>query len=318
MSTPLADLPHVLSGDRHELQDAKAGRISYYVDAPTCSPDPHVATPLLLIHSINAAASAHEVRPLFDVYKQRRPTYALDLPGFGHSERSDRIYCHRLMVDAVHAVIAEIQSRHDGAPVDALAVSLGSEFLAKAATEKPEPLRSVALVSATGFAKRNASHGPPSADCGKPGVHKVVSAPGIGRGLFGLLTTRASMRFFLRKTWGSKEIDEAFFEDAHRLSKTPGAHRAPLCFVAGYLFCADALSVYKELEVPTWLAHGERGDFTDYSRTSAVADRPKWRITRFSTGALPYFEIPEEFVSAYDDFLEASSSDGAVNQHVDG
>lgn len=57
--------------------------------------------PLLLIHSVNAAASAFEVKPLFDYYRSRRPVYAIDLPGFGLSDRSDRCYSVRTMTDAV-------------------------------------------------------------------------------------------------------------------------------------------------------------------------------------------------------------------------
>lgn len=46
--------------------------------------------PLLLVHSVNPAASAAEVRPLFDHYRATRTVFALDLPGFRFSDRSDR------------------------------------------------------------------------------------------------------------------------------------------------------------------------------------------------------------------------------------
>lgn len=306
MTSIPSSLPHVLSGDRREINDPKAGLISYYVDGPASAGEPNPSDdspPLLLVHSINAAASAHEVKPLFDAYKQKRRTYAIDLPGFGHSERSDQIYRHRLMVDAVHAMIAEIQRNHKR-PVDALAVSLAGEFLAKAALEEPNSIRSLALVSSTGFAKIAATHGPPDADCGRPRVHRIITLPFVGRALFGLLTIRPSIRFFLQKTWGSKQIDEKMFEHAVRLSRTPGAHRAPLCFVAGYLFCADIASTFRELTQPIWLSHGVRGDFTDFSRAQEFSRKPNWTITKFQTGAMPYFEIPQEFIAAYDDFLQ--------------
>lgn len=53
-----------------------------------------------------------------------------------------------------------------------------------------------------------------------------------------------------------------------------------------------------------WLAHGVRGDFTDYSGTQKLAARPRWELRVFQTGALPYFEQPEEFFAAYDAFVE--------------
>src|SRR5580658_9862203 len=68
------------------LDTTTGGRLSYYAD------DSALGRPLILIHGVHAAASAYEMRPLFRHYRGRRPVYALDLPGFGLSERGDRPY----------------------------------------------------------------------------------------------------------------------------------------------------------------------------------------------------------------------------------
>ncbi len=318
MTTGIQPLPDVLSGERRTLHDTPAGMISYYVDGPARSnptPDPDEQPPMLLLHSINASPSAHEIKPLYDAYKTRRRVYAIDLPGFGHSERSDRPYRQPLMVDAILALIDEIRSENPAQSVDAIAVSLSCEFLAKAARQVPESIRSLALVSPTGFARITKTHGPPEANCGIPRVYRVLNWPLFGRTLFRLLTSRPVIRFFLRKTWGSKQIDEEMFHTSCRMARHPGAHHAPFNFVAGYLFSADIPSVFHELEQPVWLVHGVRGDFTDFSRSDKVADKPNWRITALQTGAMPYFEIPEEFVSAYDDFLAKVNARQAVGSN---
>ena len=49
-------------------------------------------TPLVLLHSINAAPSAMEMRPLFEYFRDKRPVWAPDLPGFGLSDRPDARY----------------------------------------------------------------------------------------------------------------------------------------------------------------------------------------------------------------------------------
>ena len=67
------------------------------------------------------------------------------------------------MTDAVHLVVREIRRRHGGRPVDALAVSLSCEYLARAAVEDPASFRSLALVSPSGFAARSAGPGRPGA-----------------------------------------------------------------------------------------------------------------------------------------------------------
>ena len=38
---------------------------------------------------------------MFDLMSQHRTVYAIDLPGYGTSERSDRLYTPRLMTDAI-------------------------------------------------------------------------------------------------------------------------------------------------------------------------------------------------------------------------
>jgi pimeloyl-ACP methyl ester carboxylesterase len=268
------------------------------------------------VHSINASASAHEVRPLFDAFRARRRTYAIDLPGYGYSERSDRTYCQGLMVDALLAVISDIRSDNDQSPIDALAVSLSCEFLAKAAIASPGSIRSLALVSPTGFARNSPSRGPPDADCRIPMAYRILTLPLLGRALFALLTSAPSIRFFLRKTWGRKEIDEEMFRTSCRLARYPDAHRAPFHFLSGYLFSADILTTYERLTQPVWLSHGVRGGFTDFSRTDAISRKPNWRMTRFPTGALPYFEIPTTFVDEYEKFLGLAAA-GQASDSVD-
>ena len=140
-----------LPGREITLDDARVGRLALYAAGPSST---SASTPVLLVHSINAAASAYEVLPIYEHLAATRPTYALDLPGFGRSDRSPRRYVPRLMTDAIHAAIAHVRRLHGGDPVDALAVSLGCEFLARAAVEAPPCFRTLALVSPTGLAGR--------------------------------------------------------------------------------------------------------------------------------------------------------------------
>jgi len=314
MSLEQSKLPPALDGMRHEIHDPRAGQLSYYVNGPAISGENQSVptadqTPLLLLHSINAAASAHEVKPLYDVYSRRRPVYALDLPGYGFSDRSQRPYVPQLMVDAVHAMVSKMRSEHGDMPIDALAVSLSCEFLARAADEKPESIRTLALVSSTGFRQTTATHGPPEANRGRPWLFRMLTFPFSGRPLFRLLTSRPSIRFFLRKTWGRKKVNEGMLEYACRTARARGAQRAPFHFLSGYLTSADIRSIFRAIRQPTWLAHGVRGDFTDFSRIDIVEQMPNWKISVFQTGALPYFEVPQKFIGAYDEFLEQAERD---------
>jgi pimeloyl-ACP methyl ester carboxylesterase len=291
------NLPPAVPGQRCEME-SRAGRLSYYTTGLNQS-----AEPLLLIHSVNAAGSAYEVRPLYEYYRRSRTVYALDLPGFGFSKRGDRDYTPQLMTDAVAAMVAEIQRIHGKEPLDALALSLGSEFLARAVVTNPPAFRSIAFISPTGFNRTTLEHAPPGSTRAMPTFRRILSF--AGRGFFDLLTTKASIRYYLKKTWGSKKIDEGMLEYDYLTTHQPDAHYAPFAFVSGFLFSKDIRSLYRSLELPVWMAHGIRGDFTDYSKASLFSSRSNWTIQAFATGALPHFELLDEVTRSYDAFLAA-------------
>ena len=259
--------------------------------------------PLLLLHTVNAAASAAEVRPLFEHWRATRTVFALDLPGYGYSDRSDRNYTPRLMTDALHAVAAQIRQRCGEAPVDALAVSLGCEFLARAAAEQPALWGRLALVSPTGFMGRRRWRGPPGSTRGMPWLHRLLANPRWAQALFNGLTKPAVVRYFLRRTWGGPNIDVEMTDYAILTARQPGARHAPLHFLSAGLFSADIHNIYDALSQPVWVSHGVRGDFTDYRGLEQMRTRPNWRVTVYPTGALPYFELPSVFNKELAHFL---------------
>ena len=289
-------LPAAVSGERFEFAST-AGRLSVYVAGR--------GPPLLLIHSINASASAAEMRPLHEHYRATHTVFSIDLPGYGFSDRSDRNYTPRLMTDALHAVVGQIHARCGSATIDALAVSLSCEYLARAAAEAPGSYRRVALVSPTGFRGLRPWRGAPGSTRGLPWLYKALRGPGSGWGgaLFRALTRPGVIRYFLERTWGSKQIDEALWAYDVLTTKASGAQHAPLHFLSANLFSADIHTVYERLEMPVWMSHGVRGDFTDYRGEVIVAGRSNWQFSVFPTGALPYFEVPEDFCNAFDRFL---------------
>jgi pimeloyl-ACP methyl ester carboxylesterase len=290
-------LPPALSGERREFAGARAGPLSYYAAGEG-------GPPLLLIHSVNAAASAYEVRPLFEHYRRERRVYALDLPGFGFSDRSERAYTPRLMADAIHDMLDEIAREGHGEPLDALALSLSAEFLARAASESPERFRTLALVSPTGFGKGEQYYGEPGSVRGTRIAQQLFSFPLWSRPFFDLLNSRPSAKYFLAKTFGSYErIDQGLLEYDYLTAHQPGAQNAPYYFISGMLFSADIDRVYESAEPPVWLAYGLHGEFSEFSDTANVEARG-WLIQSFDTGALPYFERPATFIEAYDIFLE--------------
>ena len=291
----LMNLPPAVTAERLEAQ-GRSGRLSYYVAGR--------GSPLLLLHSINAAASVREVQPAFEHATKSYRAYAPDLPGYGFSDRSARPYDIQLFCDAIRDMLEVIAREHGKAPVDALALSLSSEFLARVAAETPGRFRSLTLVTPTGFRrgydKLRTRQGQ---NREIPGLYSTVTFPLWRGALFNGLVSRASVRYFLGRTFGSQDVPDTLVDYSWRTAHQPGADRAPFAFLSGRLFSADIRDVYERLALPVWLAHGTRGDFADFSEADWVCKRKNWRVQAFDTGALVHFEQPAIFFKQWDAFL---------------
>jgi len=293
MNSPL---PLALDGAVSELPSA-SGRLAIYSTG--------TGAPLLLIHSINAVASAAEVRPLFEHFHSSRSVYALDLPGYGLSERKDQAYTVQVMTQAIVTAAKWIQAQHGGAPLDAVAVSLSSEFLARAAVEHPALFKSLTLVSPTGFQGGQALREAPGSTRYKAGLDKFLRGPGWGSFLFRQLTRPAVIRYFLERTWGSTRIDEPLWAYNCLTARQPNAECAPLAFLSGILFSTDIHNIYGQLTLPMLVVHGTRGDFTNYRNLNIVSSQPNWQVQVLQTGAMPYFEVPQAYFELQDTFFAA-------------
>ena len=292
-------LPLALPAQRRDL-DSPAGRLSLYSAMPEGAGSG--LPPVLLVHSVNAAGSVAEVAPLFAQYRQQRAVYALDLPGFGCSERTDRPYTVRLMTDALQAALRAIHAEQAGVAVDVLAVSLACEFAARVAVEAPQLVRRLALVSPTGFSGKRRRYGPAGSVVGPPWLLRMFRWPRWSEGVYRTLTRPGVIRYFLARTWGSNAIDEALWRYDLLTTRQPGARFAPLYFVSAQLFSADVNSLYEALSGPVWVSMATRGDFTDYQGRTTVDARSNWQFHTIEGGALPYFEDLPAFTRRLDPF----------------
>jgi pimeloyl-ACP methyl ester carboxylesterase len=292
-------LPLALPAERRDF-DSLAGRLSLY----SARPDGAGAAlpPLLLLHSVNAAASAAEVAPLFAHYRQQRVVYALELPGFGFSDRSDRPYTVRLMTDALQLALTAIQAESGGVAVDVVALSLSCEFAARVCCETPQLIRRLAMVSPTGFSRKKRRYGPAGSVVGPPWLLALLRWPRWSEGVYRALTRPAVIRYFLARTWGSDAIDEALWRYGVLTTRQLGARFAPLYFVSAQLFGADVNALYEALTVPVWVSLATRGDFTDYQGRTTVDGRSHWQFHAIEGGALPYFEDLPAFSRRLDPF----------------
>src|SRR3984957_15478758 len=88
--------------------------------------------PLVLVHDLRSTSSAREMRPLFESFRWRRPTFAIDLPGFGLSERSEDCHSPETAARVLAGVLHKLRPRLGSAAL--VALGRGSEAAARVAT----------------------------------------------------------------------------------------------------------------------------------------------------------------------------------------
>lgn len=292
------DVPMPLAIDAEQERfkgSGEVGFMSYYVDR---SGD---GTPLVLIHSINAAATSYEMRPIFQRFRGSRPLYALDLPGFGFSERADRVYS----VEGYTQAILDFLQKKVGAPAHVVALSLGSEFAARAAHLRPEWFRTLTMISPSGFTDRSKTRVSQRArQTGtSSGAYRVLANPMWSQGFYDLLATRPSIYGFLQLSFNG-QVDRGLAEYDILTAHQRGARFAPLYFVSGTLFsptiCED---VYDHLRLPVLVLY-DRDAFVRFDTLpQVVATHSNWRAVRLTpTKGLPQFEQMDAVATALESF----------------
>jgi pimeloyl-ACP methyl ester carboxylesterase len=287
-----SNLSPALAADRKTVVTRQGPHIAYYSDVGAGG------RPLLLIHSINAAPSAIEMKPLFDHYRGKRPVYAPDLPGFGASERGNQNYIPSLYAECLCDFISAVTDDS----VDVIALSLSCEFVARAAIQEPDKFRSLTLVSPTGLGKRQP---PAEPTCRR--VQRVLSYPLLGSSLFRLLTSKPSIRFFLNQSFVERAPDE-LVDYAYQTSHQPEARYAPFAFLSGRLFSQNATStLYAAVAQPVLVIYDQDVHVSFEKMHELTEPISNWQATRISPSCgLPHFEDLQAVVQTLDKFWSTS------------
>ncbi len=277
-----------LEAERRSLELPGFGKVSYYANPRG------TGRPLILTHAVNAAASAYEMKPVWDMYAGSRPLYALEWPGFGSSDRPNSQYTPELMSQALLALVNQL-----GTEVDIVALSLGSEFAARAALGEPR-IKSLALISPSGFGNPTGTSQEASEQDGGNSLYGFLAA--LGDPLFGLLSTRFLLEFFLDRSFRGP-VPSDVVDYAQETTRQPGAKFAPIYFVSGRLFTRNAyVLLYDKLTIPVLVLYDQDG-FVSFDSLSSFAQKPNASVVRIpETDGLPHFEKPQEVMAALNAF----------------
>jgi pimeloyl-ACP methyl ester carboxylesterase len=188
-------------------------------------------------------------------------------------------------------------------PVDIVALSLSGQYAVMEALVTPVRVRRLVLIGPTGVgrypAKREGAWG--------HAVERWLQLPLIGDAIFGALSSRRSIDWYLDRTVEDpRSIPEATREAAHHTARQPGARWAPASFIAGLLDVPGIDEAYAGLAVPTLMLFGEEPRFSDpEAMTTAMAGVASVTVDRIAdTRDLPHWERPERTVGRIVRFLD--------------
>ncbi len=288
-------LPDAIEAKRVVFRSKLGANLNYYVDRQVSG------RPLVLIHGISSGASAYEIRPLFEHYRLKRPVYGLELPGFGFSERPQRSYTPQYFAEA----LLDFLETQVGEPADVLALSLSSEFSARAAVAMPEYFQSLAFISPSGLGE---GPGGASLQLIKPGkasdtVFGVLSNPIWSQAVFDLMAVRRSVAHLYR-LYFVDPVPVDVVDYAYATAHQPGAKNVPLAAMSGRLSTEDVRSrFYERIQVPV-LVLFDRDPFARFDMLPyLLGSNPYWQEVRIvPSKGMPQFEKLPETVSALDGF----------------
>jgi pimeloyl-ACP methyl ester carboxylesterase len=256
--------------------------------------------PIVFLHSINAVASAHEMRPLVQRFAREsdRPILALEWLGFGHSDRPEVEYRPELLEDQLeHWLEGTVQPRGG---VDVVGLSLGATYAAEVARRRPDLVHSLAAIEPVGL-------GEDPTELPRIWSRLLFTLPGVQRAFYDRLTTPEALYRFARDELFTPEfgVPEEYVEYGAETARAEGASRPLDDFLSGRLFPEYARESFRRMRQPLLVLYGTVEDrrmesFTDLGE---LEGRANVDVLPLPTGALPHWERPGDVFERLQEFF---------------
>jgi pimeloyl-ACP methyl ester carboxylesterase len=251
----------------------------------------NAGTPIIFVHGIGAGVSSFMWRKNFDVLGQRFRVYALDLLGFGFSDKpASAPYAPDLYVELISDFIREVS----GGPVNVVASSLGAAYVVRVAEEHPELISAMIL---------NAPAGYDDALSARPGMagaafYGLLQSPVLGTSFYNVMASERSIRDYARHNlfYDYRRVTNRFVSHLYATSHQAGAQHAIAAFLSGYLNM-DMRAPFSRLTQRVVLVWGKQDQTSPLAKATALLElNPKAELEVFDfCRMLPEQEHPELF-----------------------
>ena len=286
-----------LGGEAHFFP-WKYGRVFYKASGLNNS-----GSPLVFVHGIGAGASSFMWRKNFDELARDSPVYALDLLGFGFSDKpATASYSADLYVDLITDFIREVS----GYPANIVASSLAAAYAIRVADEHPELVNSLVLNAPTGADTLNRRPGMAGA-----AFYGLLQSPVLGTSFYNVMASERSIRDYARDNlfYDHRRVTDRFVTNLYATSHQQGAQHAIAAFLSGYLN-TDTRAPFARLTQPTVLVWGKQDPTMPTEKGQSLQElNPRARLEVFDyCRMMPEQEHPEKFNALVRDALTARAA----------
>jgi pimeloyl-ACP methyl ester carboxylesterase len=273
-----------LGGESHFF-DWKHGQIFYKTAGAL-----NTGTPLVFVHGVGAGTSSFMWRRNFDELARDFRVYALDLLGFGFSDKpANAPYSADLYVELIADFIREVVL----APAAIVASSLGAAYSVRVADEQPELVDSLMLLAPTGAGNLSARPGMTGA-----AFYGLLQSPVLGTSFYNVIASERSIRDYARKElfYDRRRATDRLVAQYYATSHQPGAQHAIAAFLSGYLN-ADTSVCFSRLQQRVTLVWGKQDETNTLEHAAELLSlNPRAGLEIFDRcRMMPQEEQPEKF-----------------------
>ena len=276
------------SRKKENIYNSFLGRVNYIAKGE--------GTPVLLIHDTFKSGGAWEWDKNIDYLARKHRVYALDLPGYGLSQKPWTVYTAydytRLIKDFCRDVIKE----------KAFGIASGNSaaFLVQAAYLHRDLFHKLIVISPTGVSEKGIMN---------EKRRRLLSSSVVGTSIYTMAVSKDSLREFLETEvfYNKNNVTREVVGTCHFYAHA-GGERGKHAFashVSGYLKTGILVS-FRELDIPILTVWGEKNRFNPVRNVNILeALCPERKFAIFEeTRMLPHYENADGFNILAEEFFE--------------
>lgn len=256
--------------------------------------------PLLLIHGIGLGCGLHEWNKNIDSLSKNYRVYALDMIGFGYSDKPGISYSPYLYIKLINDFIKEVI----GENIYVAANSDAASYVIAAYNFEPHNYNKILLISPTGI---GTAKNPPIAY--DKWIQRILDLPIIGTSAYNIINSKLCLKFILKEYIYSNssnvtgDVVNKYYEAAHFGGVNA---KYPISTYLSRFLNIDIERLFYNIYTPIHVVWGEKNILNPVSNFDIIKKiNAEVKLTIFKNAkVLPHYENPIAFNKVCEDFFD--------------